>query len=459
MTKYVYRFGAGHADGKQDMKNILGGKGASLAGATLLGLPVPPGLTITTDVCNLYLAGGGLSDEVKDQVRDALKWIEEFMGMKFGDHQIPLLVSCRSGSRQSMPGMMETVLNVGLTSKTIPGLIESTGNERFVYDSYRRLIMMYSDVVMEKAAGIEPEEGQGIRQQLERILERKKKEVGCATDTCLSVDDLKDVCMKFKDAVEKALGEKFPDEPYEQLWGAIGAVFKSWGGARAVAYRRIESIPDKWGTACTVQTMVFGNMGDNSATGVAFSRNPATGVNEFYGEFLFNAQGEDVVAGTRTPNPMNKESKNDQNEHLPTLEDSMPKAYEALSKIRKILESDTKDMIDLEFTIQEGNLFLVQHRVGKRTATAALRIATDMLHNKFIDEKTAIMRMDPEQLGQLLYPVLDQKKKKKVTAIAKGLPAGPGGAHGQIVFTSEDAVEWTRRGKQVILIREETSPE
>ncbi|MHA1575737.1 MAG: PEP/pyruvate-binding domain-containing protein, partial [Candidatus Thorarchaeota archaeon] len=230
MAKYVYRFGAGHADGKQDMKNVLGGKGASLAGATLLGLPVPPGLTITTDVCNLYLAGGELSDEVKDQVRDALKWIEEIMEMKFGDNQTPLLVSCRSGARQSMPGMMETVLNVGLTTSTIPGLVETTGNERFVYDSYRRLIMMYSDVVMEKAAGIEPEDGQGIRQQLERILERKKKEVGCATDTCLSVDDLKDVCKKFKEAVETILGEKFPDEPYEQLWGAIGAVFKSWGG-------------------------------------------------------------------------------------------------------------------------------------------------------------------------------------------------------------------------------------
>ncbi|MHA1927429.1 MAG: pyruvate, phosphate dikinase [Candidatus Thorarchaeota archaeon] len=459
MTKYVYRFGAGHADGKQDMKNILGGKGASLAGATLLGLPVPPGLTITTDVCNLYLESTELSNEVKNAIRDALKWIEEIMGMKFGDDHSPLLVSCRSGARQSMPGMMETVLNVGLTTSTIPGLIETTGNERFVYDSYRRLIMMYSDVVMEKAAGIEPEEGHGIRQQLERLLEKKKRDTGCATDTCLSVDHLKDLCDQFKDVVEKVLGRKFPDDPYEQLWGGVGAVFKSWGGARAVSYRRIENIPDKWGTACTVQSMVFGNMGNNSATGVAFSRNPATGANEFYGEFLFDAQGEDVVAGTRTPNPMNEESKNDQNKDFPTLEESMPEAYDELCKIRKILESDTKDMIDLEFTIQEGKLFLVQHRVGKRTATAALKIATDMLHNKFIDERTAILRMDPEQLGQLLYPVLDQEEEKKVKAIAKGLPAGPGGAYGQIVFTSEDAVEWTRRGKHVILVREETSPE
>ena len=457
--KHVYTFGAGEADGNATMKNLLGGKGASLAGATLLGLPVPPGFTISTDVCNMFLATGGLSDEIKTEVKESMARIEEYMGMKFGDPENPLLVSARSGARQSMPGMMETVLNVGLTTSTIPGLIKETQNERFVFDSYRRLIMMFSDVVMEKAAGIEPEEGQGIRMQLDRILERKKKEVGCLTDTCLKVEHLKELVEEFKDAIRKTLGVEFPDDPYEQLWAAIGAVFKSWGGARAVAYRRIENIPDEWGTACTVQSMVFGNMGDSSATGVAFSRNPATGEDKFYGEFLINAQGEDVVAGTRTPNAMNEDSKNEQSKDLPTLEETMPDIYKQLVDIKNTLEDDTKDMLDIEFTIQEGKLFLVQHRVGKRTATAALNIAMDMLHTKFIDEPTAILRVDPEQLGQLLYPILDPDAEEKATAIARGLPAGPGGAVGQIVFTSEAAVEWNKKGKKVVLIREETSPE
>ncbi|MFW9768556.1 MAG: pyruvate, phosphate dikinase [Candidatus Thorarchaeota archaeon] len=457
--KHVYIFGAGKADGDGTMKNLLGGKGASLAGATLLGLPVPPGFTITTEVCNLYLASGGLSDSVKEQARQALKQIEDYMGMKFGDPKNPLLVSCRSGARQSMPGMMETVLNVGLTTSTIPGLIEVTQNERFVYDSYRRLITMYSDVVMEKAEGIEPEEGHGIRAELERILERKKKEVGCLTDTCLKVEHLKELCDEYKDAIKKTLGKEFPDDPYEQLWAGIGAVFKSWGGARAVAYRRIENIPDEWGTACTVQSMVFGNMGDSSATGVAFTRNPATGENKFYGEFLINAQGEDVVAGTRTPNAMNEDSKNEQSKDLPTLEETMSDIYAELVAIKDKLEDDTRDMLDIEFTIQEGKLFLVQHRVGKRTATAALTIAMDMLHTKFIDEPTAILRVAPEQLGQLLYPILDPEAEKKETPIARGLPAGPGGAVGQIVFTSEAAVEGNKKGKHVVLVREETSPE
>ncbi|MGY5856414.1 MAG: pyruvate, phosphate dikinase, partial [Candidatus Thorarchaeota archaeon] len=457
--KHVYTFGAGEADGNDTMKNLLGGKGASLAGATLLGLPVPPGFTISTDVCNLFLASGGLSDEVKEEVKDSMHRIEEYMGMKFGDSKNPLLVSARSGARQSMPGMMETVLNVGLTTSTIPGLVEETQNERFVYDSYRRLIMMFSDVVMEKAAGIEPEEGQGIRQQLERILERKKKDVGCLTDTCLTVDHLKELVVEFKEAIKKTLGVDFPDDPYEQLWAAIGAVFKSWGGNRAVAYRRIENIPDEWGTACTVQTMVFGNMGESSATGVAFSRNPATGENKFYGEFLINAQGEDVVAGTRTPNAMNEESKNEQSKDLPTLEETMPDIYKQLVDIKNRLEDDVKDMVDIEFTIQEGKLFLVQHRVGKRTATAALNIAMDMFATEFIDEPTAILRVDPEQLGQLLYPILDPDAEEKATAIARGLPAGPGGAFGQVVFTSEAAVEWNKKGKKVVLVREETSPE
>jgi pyruvate,orthophosphate dikinase len=457
--KHVFKFGGGKADGNGTMKDLLGGKGASLAGATLLGLPVPPGFTISTEVCNLYLKSGGLTDKLRDEIKRALKFVESTMNRKFGDAKNPLLVSCRSGARQSMPGMMETVLNVGLTTSTIPGLIDVTNNERFVYDSYRRLIMMYSDVVMEKAGGIEPEEGHGIRQQMERLLEAKKKKAGCFTDTCLNVKQLKELCDEFKDAVKKTLGREFPDDPYDQLWGAIGAVFKSWSGARAVAYRRIENIPDEWGTACTVQSMVFGNMGETSATGVAFTRNPATGENEFYGEFLINAQGEDVVAGIRTPNALNEESKNEQSKDLATLQESMPEMYQQLMEIRETLENDTRDMLDLEFTIEENKLFLVQHRVGKRTATAALNIAMDMLHSHFIDEPNAILRVAPEQLGQLLYPILDPEAEAKAKPIARGLPAGPGGAVGQIVFTSEAAVEWSKIGKKVVLIREETSPE
>ncbi|MHA2424117.1 MAG: pyruvate, phosphate dikinase [Candidatus Thorarchaeota archaeon] len=457
--KHVYKFGAGQADGNEEMKNFLGGKGASLAGATLMGLPVPPGLTISTEACNIYLAEGGLPEFIKKQVLESLEWVEGVMEKKFGDHKNPLLVSARSGARQSMPGMMETVLNVGLTTKTIPGLIEVTENERFVYDSYRRLITMYSDVVMEKAEGVIPEEGQGIRQQLEWILSKKKREVGASEDNDLSVDDLKDLVAKYKERIEKTLNRPFPDDPMEQLWGAIGAVFKSWGGGRAVAYRRIEGIPDEWGTACTVQTMVFGNLGDDSATGVAFTRDPATGENKFYGEMLFNAQGEDVVAGIRTPNPMNEDSKNEQNKHLPTLQEKMPEIYKELENIRTNLEDETRDMLDIEFTIEDERLFLVQHRVGKRTATAALNIAMDLIKDGQIDEKTAILRIAPEQLGQLLFPILDPEAEAKAEPIAKGLPAGPGGAFGQIVFTQEDAVEWTNEGKKVILVREETSPE
>ena len=457
--KHVYKFGAGQADGNAEMKNFLGGKGASLADATLMGLPVPPGLTISTEACNIYLKEGGLPEDIKKQVLESLAWVEGVMDKKFGDPKNPLLVSTRSGARQSMPGMMETVLNVGLTTKTIPGLIEVTKNERFVYDSYRRLITMYSDGVMEKAEGIQPEEGQGIRQQLEWILAKKKREAGIQNDTDLTVDDLKELCTLYKERIEKTLSKPFPDDPMEQLWGAIGAVFKSWGGGRAVAYRRIEDIPDKWGTACTVQIMVFGNLGDDSATGVAFTRDPATGDNKFYGEMLFNAQGEDVVAGIRTPNPMNEDSKNDQNKHLPTLQEKMPEIYKQLEKIRETLEEEMRDMLDIEFTIEQDKLFLVQHRVGKRTATAALNIAMDLIRDGQIDEKTAILRIAPEQIGQLLFPILDPDEEAKAEPIAKGLPAGPGGAVGQIVFTQEDAVEWTNDGKKVILIREETSPE
>ncbi len=457
--RMVYRFGANQADGSAEMKNKLGGKGAALAAGTLLGLPVPPGFTIATDVCNIYLDEGGFPEKIKQEILDALKWMEGIMDKGFGDPKNPLLVSARSGARQSMPGMMETVLNVGLTTKTLPGLVEITKNERFVYDSYRRLIMMYADVVMEKAEGIQPEEGQGIRQQLEWIMSKKKREAIIQNDVDLTVDHLKELVVEFKERIQKTLGKPFPDDAMEQLWGAIGAVFKSWGGARAVAYRRIENIPDEWGTACTVQSMVFGNLGNDSATGVAFTRDPATGENKFYGEMLFNAQGEDVVAGTRTPNPMNEDSKNEQNKHLPTLEEKMPEIYKQLVEIRDILEDDIKDMLDIEFTIEQGKLYLVQHRVGKRTATAALNIALDMLHEKKINEKTTILRIAPEQLGQLLFPILDPEEEAKSTPIAKGLPAGPGGAVGEIVFTQEDAVEWTNTGKNVILVREETNPE
>lgn len=358
-----------------------------------------------------------------------------------------------------MPGMMETVLNIGLCSETIPGLIKKTGNPRFVYDAYRRLIMMYSDVVMEKAEGIDPEEGKGIRVQLDKMLHEVKNKKGYKSDTDLSSEDLMALCDAFKVRVQEVLGKPFPDNAMEQLWGGIAAVFKSWNGKRAISYRRIESIPDEWGTAVTVQAMVFGNMGDNSATGVAFSRNPATGEAKFYGEWLVNAQGEDVVAGIRTPNPLNESTKNDQNKHLASLETGMPVVYKELDTIQKNLEKHFRDMQDIEFTIQDGKLWMLQCRVGKRTGLAALNMAMDMLHEGLIEEKTAVMRVAPVQLDELLHPILDPKSENAATVIAKGLPAGPGGSVGQIVFTAEDAVEWSKKGKKVILVREETNPE
>ena len=458
--KRAYRFGGGHANGNASMRDELGGKGASMASMVLLGLPVPPGFTISTSACLDYFKQHGIiAEDLKQEIRDALKETEKLMGRKFGDSKNPLLVSCRSGARQSMPGMMDTVLNVGLTSKTIKGLIQSTKNERFAYDSYRRLIMMYSDVVMEKAEGIEREEGQAIRDRMEKLMDAKKKKRGAKSDTELTVSDLKELCDEFKAEVKAALKKEFPDDAEQQLWSAIGAVFKSWFGKRAVAYRRIEHIPDDWGTACTVQSMVFGNMGEGSATGVAFTRNPATGENAFYGEVLFNAQGEDVVAGIRTPNPLNEESKTDQNKHLPTLQEKMPKIYQELCGIRDTLEHDSHDMLDIEFTIQEGKLWMVQYRVGKRTATAALGIALDMLNERLIDEEAAVLRLKPDQLTQLLYPILDPAAESKAKPVAQGLPAGPGGAVGQIVFTSADATKWLSEGKSAILVREETSPE
>ena len=460
MTKYVYSFGVRKTDGNAEMKNLLGGKGANLAEMSRLGIPVPAGFTITTKCCNDYFANKArFPAGMKEQVEKALRLVEKETGMRLGDPENPLLVSSRSGARSSMPGMMETVLNIGLCSKTIPGLIKKTQNERFVYDSYRRLITMYSDVVMEKAEGIEPEEGKGIRSQLDGIMEGLKASKGYKTDTDLSVDDLKYLCAEYTKRVHMVLGKPFPDDEMKQLWGSIGAVFKSWNGKRAVEYRRIEGIPDDWGTATNIQAMVFGNMGDTSATGVAFTRNPATGENNFYGEWLCNAQGEDVVAGLRTPNPLNEETKSEHNAHLDSLEKAMPEIYKRLDSIQKKIERHYRDMQDIEFTIQEGTLYMLQTRVGKRTGTAALNMAMDMLKERLITEKMAVMRVKPDQIDELLHPIVDPAEEKKVRSIARGLPAGPGGASGQIVFTANDAVEWAKNGKTVILVREETNPE
>lgn len=457
--KYVYLFGKGISEGRADMKELLGGKGANLAEMANLELPVPAGFTITTECCVDYFRENRIPATLEAEVLAALKKVEKVMGMKFGSATNPLLVSCRSGARSSMPGMMETVLNVGLSSKTIPGLVKKTKNERFVYDAYRRLIMMYSDVVMEKAEGIEPEEGKGIRKILDEKLEALKKKKGYKSDTDLKVADLKKLCEDFKKTVRQVLKKDFPDDAMQQLWGGITAVFKSWNGKKAVSYRRIEGIPDDWGTAVNVQSMVFGNMGESSATGVAFTRDPATGDNKFYGEWLVNAQGEDVVAGTRTPNPLNDETKNEQNKSLPSMQELLPAIYKQLFDIRNRLEQHYHDMLDIEFTIQEKKLYMLQCRVGKRTGTAALNMAMDMLKEKLIDEKTAVMRLSPSQLDELLHPILNPKAEKKAELVVKGLPAGPGGAVGKIVFTSEEAMALAAKKIPCILVREETNPE
>ena len=458
--KRVYSFGGKTAEGNGTMRELLGGKGANLAEMCTLNIPVPAGFTITTECCTEYYElGGGYNDALKVEVAEALKKTEAIMGMKFGDKENPLLVSCRSGARSSMPGMMDTILNIGLCSETIPGMIAKTNNPRFVYDAYRRLIMMYSDVVMEKAEGIEPADGQGIRQQLDRMMEEVKVAKGYASDTDLTAEELQDLCERFKVRVKEVLGTEFPDSAEAQLWGSIGGVFKSWNGKRAIAYRRIEGIPDEWGTAVNVQSMVFGNMGDNSATGVAFSRNPANGDNKFYGEWLINAQGEDVVAGIRTPNPLNEATKNPHNQNLASLETSMPEVYAELDGIRLHLENHFHDMQDIEFTIQDGKLWMLQCRVGKRTGLAALNMAMDMLEEGMIDEKTAVTRVAPAQLDEILHPILDPASEKKATVIANGLPASPGGAVGVIAFTSEAAMEAAEKGIATILVREETSPE
>jgi pyruvate,orthophosphate dikinase len=465
MKKYVYSFGGGKADGNESMKNLLGGKGANLAemaGHKDLKLPVPPGFTLTTEVCTYYFKNKGkYPSGLINEVENALKKVEKLMKRKFGDPENPLLVSVRSGARKSMPGMMDTILNVGLTEKTIPGLInQSGGNERFVYDAYRRLIMMYADVVMEKAEGIEPEkEDMAIRKQLEKIMDGIKKEKGYSSDTDLKAEDLKILADKFKEKIKEVLGKEFPDKPEDQLWGSIGAVFNSWNGKRAVSYRRIENIPDEWGTACNVQTMVFGNMGNDSATGVAFTRNPGNGENDFYGEYLINAQGEDVVAGIRTPAPINQYSQSEHNKDLSTLQQIMPDVYNQLVDIRNRLEKHYKDMQDIEFTIEKGSLFMLQCRTGKRNGVAAVKMAVDMVEEVLIKKEDAVIRVSSSQLNELLHPEIDPKTEIHLKPIAKGLPAGPGAATGQIVFTAEQAVESVKQGKQVILVREETSPE
>ncbi|MFQ5824259.1 MAG: pyruvate, phosphate dikinase, partial [bacterium] len=459
-NKYVYFLGDGKADGSANMKNLLGGKGANLAEMSNLGLPVPPGFTITTEVCTYYYQNQKkYPEELKNQVEAGIRKVESIMGSKFSDPENPLLFSIRSGARLSMPGMMETILNVGLTSKTLPGMIKKTNNERFVYDSYRRLISMYSDVVMEKAAGIEPEEGKGVRAQLERLLEEMKEKNGYKSDTDLSADDLKELTTRMKIKVKEVLGKEFPDDSYEQMWGGIAAVFQSWNGKRAVAYRKIESIPNDWGTAVNVQSMVFGNTGNRSATGVAFTRDPATGENYFYGEWLINAQGEDVVAGTRTPYAINIRSKRENNKQFPSLEEIMPEVYKELEGYRDKLESHYRDMQDLEFTIENGKLLMLQTRIGKRNGIAATRMAVEMQRERLISKEEALKRVKPSQLDELLHPMVNPATEKENTPIAKGLPAGPGGAIGKIVFTADLAEQLGTKGEKVILVREETSPE
>ena len=453
--KRVYTFGNKSAEGDGTMKNLLGGKGANLAEMCLIGLPVPSGLTITTDTCTEYYNNNRqLPAGLMDEVWKALKQVENEMGMKFNDSENPLLLSCRSGARDSMPGMMDTVLNIGLCTKTIPALIKKT-NEKFVYDSYRRLIMMYADVVMDKAEDKEAD----IRKQLDSILDEYKKEKNYKSDTDVKAHEWKELAEAFKKKVKEVLGEEFPDDAEKQLEGGIKAVFKSWNGKKAISYRRIEGLPDEWGTAVNVQSMVFGNMGQSSATGVAFTRNPATGENKFYGEWLIDAQGEDVVAGIRTPNPLNEDTKNDQNKHLHSLQEQMPEIYKEADDYRLKLEDHYKDMLDIEFTIQDGKLWMLQCRVGKRTGFAALNMALDMLKEGRIDEKEAIKRLKPEQLDELLHPILDPASEKKYTPIAKGLPAGPGGAVGKIALTCEKALEYADKKEVCILVREETNPE
>ena len=466
-VKRVYTFGNGKAEGKADMRNLLGGKGANLAEMNLIGVPVPPGFTITTDVCNEYFDKG--RDEVvkllKGDVERAVKHIESLMNSKFGDSSNPLLLSVRSGARASMPGMMDTILNLGLNDNVVEGLVKKTGNERFAYDSYRRFVQMYGDVVL----GMKPSNKEDI-DPFEAIIMDVKAKRGVKLDNEMTVDDLKTLVVRFKEAIKKQTGKDFPTDPMDQLWGAICSVFDSWMNERAILYRKMEGIPAEWGTAVSVMAMVFGNMGNTSATGVCFSRDAATGRNRFNGEYLVNAQGEDVVAGIRTPQQITKEgsikwakqqniSEEIRKSNYPSMEETMPEIYEQLFNIQHKLEKHYHDMQDMEFTVQEGKLWFLQTRNGKRTGTAMVKIAMDLLHEGEIDEKTALKRCEPNKLDELLHPVFDKLALGTAKVLTRGLPASPGAASGQIVFFADDAVKWHEAGHQVVMVRMETSPE
>ncbi|MBX6366773.1 MAG: pyruvate, phosphate dikinase [Rhodospirillales bacterium] len=447
MTKWVYSFGGGSAEGRADMKNLLGGKGANLAEMSSLGLPVPPGFTITTEVCTYFYANNRTYPaDLEAQVEAALAGLEKAMNAKFGDAENPLLVSVRSGARASMPGMMDTVLNLGLNDATVEGLARRANDPRFAYDSYRRFIQMYGQVVL----GVD-------HHHFEELLESHKNDVGAGLDTDLKAEDWKEIVKGYKAVVERELGEPFPQDPNRQLWGAIGAVFGSWMNQRAITYRRLHGIPADWGTAVNVQCMVFGNMGDDCATGVAFTRNPSTGANEFYGEYLVNAQGEDVVAGIRTPQHLTIAGKEANKSTLPAMEEVMPDVFKQLLEVREKLEKHYRDMQDIEFTVQQKKLYMLQTRTGKRTAQAALKIAVDLAREGLIDRKEAVRRIDPASLDQLLHPRLDPKAKKEI--LARGLPASPGAASGAVVFSADEAEDRAQKGESVILVRIETSPE
>lgn len=465
--KRVYTFGNGVAEGKADMKNLLGGKGANLAEMNLIGVPVPPGFTITTNVCNEYFEKGKetVVDLLTAEVEQAVRHIESLMNCKFGDVENPLLVSVRSGARASMPGMMDTILNLGLNDSVVEGLAKRSGNERFAYDSYRRFVQMYGDVVL----GMKPTNKEDI-DPFEEIIEHVKEKRGIKLDNELTVDELKNLVVLFKEAIKKQTGKDFPTDPMEQLWGAICAVFDSWMNERAILYRKMEGIPAEWGTAVNIQAMVFGNMGNTSATGVCFSRDAATGENLFNGEYLVNAQGEDVVAGIRTPQQITKEGslrwakqqcidEDVRANQYPSMEETMPEIYAELNTIQHKLERHYHDMQDMEFTVQDGKLWFLQTRNGKRTGTAMVKIAMDLLHEGEIDEKTALLRCEPNKLDELLHPVFDQVAKSQAKVLTRGLPASPGAACGQIVFFADDATKWHDEGRQVIMVRIETSPE
>lgn len=465
--KRVYTFGNGKAEGRADMRNLLGGKGANLAEMNLIGVPVPPGFTITTDVCSEYFELGKdkVVELLKEDVLRSIEGVELLMKSKFGDVENPLLVSVRSGARASMPGMMDTILNLGLNDEVVEGLARKTGNERFAWDSYRRFVQMYGDVVL----GMKPTNKEDI-DPFEAIIEEVKESKGVKLDNELAVEDLKELVVRFKAAVKAQTGCDFPTSAYEQLWGAICAVFDSWMNERAILYRKMEGIPAEWGTAVNVQAMVFGNMGDNSATGVCFSRDAATGEDLFNGEYLINAQGEDVVAGIRTPQQITKigsqrwaklagVSEEERLEKYPSMEEAMPEIYKELDELQTKLENHYRDMQDMEFTVQEGKLWFLQTRNGKRTGAAMVKIAMDLLHQGMIDEKTALLRCEPNKLDELLHPIFDQKGLKQAKVLTRGLPASPGAACGQIVFFAEDTAKWKNDGHKVILIRIETSPE